>query len=272
MPETIATPGRLRHRSMRIGRVLMKRPFWAGLGLLSVVSLFFALFPVLDLVVSRLFYVSAAGFTEGRSPALEAWRYLGGVVEWAFGIAVTAPLLLKILLPRSRLLVRPRAAIFVLLTFALGPGLIVNSILKEHWGRARPRALLEFGGGLTFSPAWWISDQCQRNCSFVSGEAAAAFCLVGLVFLVRREQWPAVAVFTLSFAAVVSLTRIAVGAHFLSDVLIAWLITLCVMIVLDRVVLKGLPERFDRAVEGGVERIGTALRRLVHRESTPQSQ
>jgi lipid A 4'-phosphatase len=202
---------------------------------------------------------------------LEAWRDLGRYVEWAFAIAVTAPLLLKILSPRSRLLVRPRATLFVLATFALGPGLIVNGILKEHWGRARPRALSEFGGDAIFSPAWWISDQCARNCSFVSGEAAAAFCLVALVFLVRKEQRPAMLVFTLSFAATVSLTRIAVGAHFLSDVLIAWLITLCVMIALDRVVLKGLPGKFDRAVEVGAERIGTALRRLVHKNSPPQS-
>jgi membrane-associated PAP2 superfamily phosphatase len=187
---------------------------------------------------------------------LEAWRDLGGYVEWTFGIAVTAPLLLKILRPRSRLLLRPRATLFVLATFALGPGLIVNGVLKENWGRARPRALLEFGGDAAFSPAWWISDQCARNCSFVSGEAAGAFGLVALVFLVPKEQRPAMSVFTLSFAAIVSLTRIAVGAHFLSDVLIAWLITLSVMIALDQVILKGLPEKFDRAVERGAEGVG----------------
>jgi lipid A 4'-phosphatase len=173
--------------------------------------------------------------------------------------------------PRTPLLIPPRATLFVLATFALGPGLIVNGILKEHWGRARPKTLLEFGGDATFSPVWWISDQCARNCSFVSGEAAGAFCLVTLVFLVRKERQPAMAIFTLSFAAVVSLTRIAVGAHFLSDVLIAWLLTLCVMIVLDRLILKGLPEGFDRSVVARAERAGGALRRLVRKNSLPQS-
>jgi membrane-associated PAP2 superfamily phosphatase len=202
---------------------------------------------------------------------MAAWRNIGRMVEWAFVIAVTAPLLLKVLWPRTPLLVRPRATLFVLATFALGPGLIVNGILKEHWGRARPKTLTEFGGDATFSPVWWISDQCARNCSFVSGEAAGAFCLVALVFLVRKERQPAMAIFTLSFAAVVSLTRIAVGAHFLSDVLIAWLLTLGVMIALDRLILKGLPKEFDRSVAAGAERIGTALHRLVRKNSPPQS-
>jgi lipid A 4'-phosphatase len=271
MPETIATRDLSRPPLMRIGRALLQRPLVTVLGVLALVSLIFLLVPSVDLAVSRLFYTPTAGFAEGRRPVLEAWRNLGRLVEWAFAITFTIPLLLKILLPRSRLLIQPRATLFVLTTFALGPGLIVNGILKEHWGRARPRALLEFGGEAAFSPAWWISDQCARNCSFVSGEAASAFCLVTLVFLVRRERRAAIAVFTLSFAAIVSLARIAAGAHFLSDILIAWLMTLCVMIALDRVILKGLPEKFDRAVEAGGERIGTALRRLFHKNSPPQS-
>ena len=131
---------------------------------------------------------------------------------------------------------------------------------KTFWGRARPNALLEFGGDATFSPAWWVSDQCERNCSFVSGEAASAFWLVTLVFLVRRELRPAAAAATLVFAAAVSFTRIAVGAHFLSDVLVAWLMTLCVMIALARLLLTRLPPAFDEAVEAALERTGRRLR------------
>ena len=116
-------------------------------------------------------------------------------------------------------------------------------------------------GDATFSPVWWFSDQCERNCSFVSGEAASAFWLVALVFLVRKEWRPATAVATLAFAAAISFTRIAAGGHFLSDVLVAWLVTLCVMIASQPAVLKGLPPAFDRAVEAGARRIGEALRR-----------
>lgn len=270
MREPIATPGPPRRPLVRIWRAIRQRPFVTAFGLLVIVSTIFFLTPGLDPAVSHVFYTSAGGFAAWESPVLETWRRLGTLVEWALGVAVAAPLLLKILLPEHRLAVRPRTTLFVLASFALGPGLIVNGILKEHWGRARPRAILEFGGDATFSPVWWISDQCVRNCSFVSGEAAGAFCLVALVFIVRAKQRIAVAVFTLSFATIVSFTRIAVGAHFVSDVLIAWLISLCVMLALDRLVLKGLPAKFDHAVEASAARAGLALRRFIRSNSPPE--
>jgi lipid A 4'-phosphatase len=262
MPDTIAKSHPPDRHMMRIRREVLQRPLAAALGALALVSLIFLLAPNLDLAVSRVFYASPTGFSSAESGALEALRDGGRIVEWAFAALVVAPLLIKILFPHRRLLLPPRATLFVLATFALGPWLIVNGILKAFWGRARPRAILEFGGDATFSPAWWISDQCGRNCSFVSGEAASAFCLVALVFLVRKEWRPAVAAATLAFAAAVSFTRVAAGGHFLSDVLIAWLMTLCVMIALHRMVLKGLPPAFDRAVETAAGRSGEALRRL----------
>lgn len=270
MPHTIARSDRSNRSLMRLRREVLQRPLATTLGLLALVSLIFLLAPVLDLAVSRLLYEPATGFTRGENAFLQTLRETGRIVEWAFAVGVFAPLLIKFLFPQTALLVKPRTTLFVLTTLALGPGLIVNGILKEHWGRARPRAILEFGGDATFSPVWWISDQCERNCSFVSGEAASAFWLIALVFLVRKERRPAVATFTLSFAAAVSLTRIAAGAHFLSDVLIAWLITLCVIIVVHRLVMKRLPPAFDHATEAAIGRSGKALRRLIRTGSHPR--
>lgn len=272
MPHTIAKAAQRSPPLVLLQRELLQRPLVFGLGVLALLSLLFLLAPALDLAASRFFYDPASGFSEAQRDVLEGVRDTGRLVEWIFGLGVVAPLLLKILSPRRRLLLQPRATLFVLATFALGPGLIVNGLLKEHWGRARPRELLEFGGGATFSPVWWISDQCEGNCSFVSGEAASAFCLVCLVFLVRKERRSAVAAITLAFAALVSLTRVATGAHFLSDVLIAWAITLCIMIALDGVVLKGVPPAFDRAVENGAKRSGRALRRLFQAATVRLSQ
>ena len=267
MPETIANSTPPSRAWTRLLREILDRPFVSGLGLLALVSLVFLLLPSLDLAVSRLFYGPAARFPGRESAFLENVRNAGLVVEWAFGIAVIAPLAIKLALPDTRLLVKPRATLFVLATLAVGPGIIVNGILKSFWGRARPHVLLEFGGGATFSPVWWVSDQCEWNCSFVSGEAASAFWLVSLVFLVRKEWRPAIAAATLAFAAIVSFTRIAVGAHFLSDVLVAWLVMLCVMVALARLLLDGLPPAFDAAVEAGLERAGKRFHGLFSRGS-----
>lgn len=254
---------RLRPQAARLGAGVGARPLVAALVLTALVSLPFVLFPRLDLAVTGLFYAEGDGFSAGTARLLRLVRNLGRLAEAALALSVSLPLLVKLLWPESRLLVRPRSTLFVLSSFALGPGLLVNGLLKDQWGRARPRQLAEFGGEAVFTPAWQIADQCLRNCSFVSGEAASAFWLTALVFLAPRRLRPTVALWTLGAAAAVSYTRIAMGGHFLSDVLIAWTLTLLVLLVLARLLLDGLPAGFDAAAERALGRAGRALRRLA---------
>ena len=72
---------------------------------------------------------------------------------------------------------------YLLTSLLLGPGLVVESFLKTFSGRARPKEIIEFGGEATFSSALVFSDQCLRNCSFVSGHAAIAFWLTAYAFI-----------------------------------------------------------------------------------------
>ncbi len=251
---------RLRHMLGRSCQIVRDWPLLTVCGLLLAVSLVFLAAPQLDLAVSRLFYDPRSRFDEYGSGLLIALRDLGNLAEWAVGLAVALPLLIKLLAPESRMVLRPRASLFMLATLALGPGLLVNGILKGFWGRARPREILQFGGDATFSPVWWISDQCGGNCSFVSGEAASAFWLVALAFVVPKTWRLPTAIVTLAFAAAVSFTRVATGGHFLSDVLIAWLLTLLMMIALRKIILQGLPETFDSGAEDAIARYGRTLR------------
>jgi lipid A 4'-phosphatase len=229
---------------------LLQRPLLVACALLLIVSLLFLAAPGLDRAVSSLFYDPAAGFGDGRLAYMV--REIGRLTEWAVALGFALPLLMKFLAPESRLLVPPRASLFGLGALAIGPGLIVNGILKHFWGRARPREIVEFGGDASFSSVWWISDQCGRNCSFVSGEAASAFWLVALVFVVPRAWRRPVAVVTLTVAAAVSLARITAGGHFVSDVIIAWLLTLIVILALQKLVLEGMPPEFDASVEAAI--------------------
>jgi membrane-associated PAP2 superfamily phosphatase len=241
----------------------LDRPVLALLLLLVFVSFAFVALPDLDLWVSSLFYDPASGFLDRRTGLVDTVRGAGRAAEWTLAIAVTAPLFLRLLVSNFRLLVRPRETVFVLSSYVVGPGLIVNGILKDHWGRARPRQLVEFGGSEHFSPVWAISDACQRNCSFVSGEGASAFWLLAIVFLVPRELRWRVGIVTFVFAAAVSLARIAAGGHFLSDVLIAWLLVFLVLLLTHRLCLGVIPPAFDPATEGAFEKGGRALRRKL---------
>jgi membrane-associated phospholipid phosphatase len=115
-----------------------------------------------------------------------------------------------------------KAVLFLAVSIALGPGLLVNTVLKDHWGRARPVQIEAFGGARQFTPAPLPATQCQRNCSFVCGDAALGFSLVAFAFLIPpgrvRRRCVAAA---LGFGALVGLARIAQGGHFLSDVVFA---------------------------------------------------
>ena len=67
-----------------------------------------------------------------------------------------------------------RAIFFLLASLALGPGLLVNGVLKENSHRPRPEQTVEFGGPWRFRPFDEFDGECRRNCSFVSGEVATS--------------------------------------------------------------------------------------------------
>jgi lipid A 4'-phosphatase len=168
---------------------------------------------------SELFYAPGAGFTQIGAP----WeRVLYESVDWIVGsaVVVSVGILLVDVLRNGPVGRRGKVAALLLVVLAIGPGLIVNGILKEHWGRARPRDVVEFGGDHRFTPAIVISDQCERNCSFTAGHPSAGFALaaLGYAYVSRRRRWAVFAAAT-GFGLLVGLARVAVGGHFLSDVL-----------------------------------------------------
>ena len=119
--------------------------------------------------------------------------------------------------------------LFVLLTFAIGPGLIVNLGLKDHAGRPRPVHVTEFGGSDAFRPWNRFDGVCPKNCSFPSGEGAEGFWMIAPALEAPGPwQGPLVAGAAL-YGVVTSVLRMAFGGHFLSDVVAAALIMLLVI-------------------------------------------
>nr|WP_316629919.1 phosphatase PAP2 family protein [uncultured Brevundimonas sp.] len=194
----------------------------------------FLLFPGVDIAVSHLFYRPQAGFFLGGDPVLKALRRSSTVV---IGLMLLGAL--------GRMLWvwgrgRPwgdaaRRALFVVSALALGPGLTINLVFKELWGRARPVQIEAFGGDAVFTPAWMFSDACRSNCSFVSGEGAGAAWMVGAVLVLTPAQWgPVVVPLAIAYAFALSMNRLAFGGHFLSDILLSWGLTAMVMLALHR--------------------------------------
>lgn len=198
----------------------------------ALLGLLFLFVPDLDLAFSGLFYSPAGGFTQDGAP----WeRLLYDSVDWIVGASVIGSLavLLSDVFRKGPFRRRGRVAALLLVVIAIGPGLIVNGVLKEHWGRARPRNIAQFGGDRQFTPALVITDQCERNCSFSAGHPSAGFALaaLGYAYLSRRRRRSVIVAAT-GFGLLVGLARVAAGGHFLSDVLFSGLIVVGLAVVL----------------------------------------
>tara|TARA_Y100001970_G_scaffold21066_1_gene23932 strand:- start:2043 stop:3338 length:1296 start_codon:yes stop_codon:yes gene_type:complete len=101
--------------------------------------------------------------------------------------------------------------------------LVVNILLKNMWGRARPNDILNFGGSSDFSPWFKISDSCVSNCSFVSGDASVGFMLVSLYFVTNKKIYFYLA---LIIGSTLGIIRISAGGHFLSDVIFSQIVVM----------------------------------------------
>jgi lipid A 4'-phosphatase len=197
---------------------------------LAAALLFYA-FPELDIRFSMFFFDPTSRFYLANAPFCR-WIYKS-VEIISIVYVVLAVLLLAVIWVRKRnwFGLSARHLIYLLAALAIGPGLIVNVLLKDNWGRARPLEVIQFGGTSAFTPAFVMSRECHKNCSFVCGHAAMGFYFIAFGFLCPRRR----SLFFLlagSYGAVVGLVRILQGGHFLSDVVFAFFIIHAVSAVL----------------------------------------
>lgn len=148
-----------------------------------------------------------------------------------------------------------RTGIFLVFLLAFGPGLMVNAVFKDHWGRPRPREIVQFGGQKQFLQPWQ-KGQDGNGRSFPSGHASAAFYLSAPFFIYRRRNKRIARTWLLGglcFGLFMSVARIAQGGHFLSDNLWAWgMVHLCALF-LAALLKPELPEAHSLSAEGPVK-------------------
>jgi membrane-associated phospholipid phosphatase len=209
-----------------------------------VVSVIVVAYPTIDQATTRMFYDGAGRFPARAAPALRVLHVMG---YWATYVVVAVLLALLVArLTRSRFAdaVSWRVWWFLTLGLALGPGLIVNGLLKPLTNRPRPVQTDLFGGHYPFVAAWSFGESGLDNRSFASGEAAAALYLVAFAFVVAAPWRKHIAGLAVIWAFAVSLNRIAFGAHYLSDVLVAWGITLVIVLQLRSLLLPDTADRY----------------------------
>ncbi len=186
-----------------------------------VAGAIFLAFPEIDLMVSRAFYSGDRNFAGQSAFLVVGLRVVFVVVFWLCVAGAAVGLWMTRDRKRAWLHLTFAQWLFLAICLAMGPGVIANLTLKDHWGRARPRQVAEFGGSKAFTRPLIPANQCPRNCSFVSGEAASIFLPFYAVAFVA-PQWAAALVAAgtlLGFAS--GAVRVSQGAHFLSDIVFA---------------------------------------------------
>lgn len=191
----------------------------------------FLVYPELDLDVGSRMLGSDGRFLLALSRPAELLHFATDYwVGLCIGFFIVAAL--------ARLLGRPIwgltfwHALYVAAVFAIGPGLLVNTLLKDHSHRPRPVDVLQFRGSQVYVPPFDFDGTCDHNCSFVAGDPSAAFALVGPALLLPpgRRRWGVAG--ALSFGVLVGLLRMYQGGHFLGDVVFGALFTLGTVLLL----------------------------------------
>ena len=237
-----------------------------------VVGLVFALDPSLDVKTASYLLVVATRPDMGAIIAvLEFLREIGPLLIVAAIAPAAVAVAIKMLWPRRPAPMTSRAALFLLGSLAIGPGLLVNGGLKEGWARPRPGMVTEFGGVDAFMPWWDPRGTCDSNCSFVSGETSSAAWLAAPALL-APSPWRYVALGAVAvYATSIAFVRMLAGGHFLSDVLFAAILTGLVIWGVHGLLYRWFTARLtDAAIDRFLERIGSVLLRPFSALSRPR--
>jgi lipid A 4'-phosphatase len=199
-----------------------------GVGMLAVTLpilasaiVLFWLFPGLDLWASRLLYKGNHEFVGSHSAVLGIVRAFFNATFALTCVVAALGLIIASRSGRSWLSLPFYTWLFLAICLGVGPGIVTNLGLKDHWDRARPHDVMEFGGTKKFSSPIHPSDQCESHCSFVSGEASSIFVIFFAAALMFRRRARTLIALGIMLGTATGFVRMAQGAHFLSDVVFA---------------------------------------------------
>ena len=157
------------------------------------------------------------------------WLYRYGTLP---GLALAAFGLIGFYLSRTRASWKglQRHFLLVVMTLIIGPGLMVNAIGKDYWGRPRPEQVREFGGQWEYRSVFSPGIP-GRGKSFPCGHCTMGYAFLTLVVFWKRSRMLAWAggLTALVYGSLLGVARMAAGAHFPTDVL--WSLGIVAMVI-----------------------------------------
>ena len=219
-----------------IYHILKPKLFLLFIGFISL----FIFFPQIDIMASKVFFIKSEFI--GWNWHIKGFN--GILIKIIIFLLIIASIYNVIMSYYQKNIIKHISYIFVLL---VGMHLlVVHSLAKNFFGRPRPQQIIEFGGKNTFSPAFYISNQCKTNCSFVSGDTSIAFTLFGICIampitnFITRKRKSIILDCTFLIGIIMSLCRVSLGRHFLSDVFWSMFITIAAAFYFYRLIFGAI--------------------------------
>ena len=168
-----------------------------------------------DIHFQNLFWDSQLQEWVGKSHAIAQFLYNFGILP-----AILVPLLALFILilgySFKALSAYRKIALYLFLVLAIGNGLIVNGLLKEHWGRPRPAQIIEYNGTQIFEPSLYFNSDSYGK-SFPCGHATMGFYFFSIALLFKGRVRRSLFAFALLFGLAIGIARSSMGGHFLTD-------------------------------------------------------
>ena len=218
---------------MKFNKIIKTRAFKdfsIVLLLMGIVTLVFRLTDA-DIALQRYFYSPEKGWLLQYRPFWD-FIYRFGIFPGYF-LAFAGLIMVTLSYWNVKYIQYRKASMVLIFTMMIGPGLLVNLVLKDHAGRPRPREITEFGGAEKFV---CVCEQGATNegKSFPCGHCSMGFYLaIPFLFLRNRKKILAYSVLAVGvgYGIIIGIARMMAGGHFASDVLwaglIVWLVALC---------------------------------------------
>ena len=195
----------------------------------------------LDIKVQKLFYQansSSSVWFMKENPFWQFGYHYGTLPAILLTFAALIGLILSWIKPKIKNY--RRYFWLIILTLFIGPGLVVNAVFKDHWGRPRPRQVQQFGGRWEFKQIWQPGTPGKGK-SFPCGHCSMGFFFITLYYVFKRKRKVLASssiAFSIALGLFIGFARISQGGHFLSDVLWSWGLTYLAATILYYFVLK----------------------------------
>jgi membrane-associated PAP2 superfamily phosphatase len=210
-----------------------------GIGIVVVTWIIIAL--DLDRRIATWFYDPSLGWYLAKKQPWSWLYHYGTIPGIVLGLAALAGWFWSYSSNRFRTL--HRYLLVIVLTAILGPGVLVNGILKNYWSRPRPREVQEFGGTWIYRHAHQPGIPGKGE-SFPCGHCTMGFLFCSLMVFRKHHRWLAYtgAAVGISLGTLLSIARMVQGAHYLSDTLWSMGILLILPLVLYGFICHQTPD------------------------------